>query len=288
MILVTGGRGFIGTHTTRALRGLGEDCLPIGRGDADCTDLDALRALGAKYSMTGIVHLAAIHLGGAPAAEELRANLTATLNIATVAAEWGVGRVVSASTIGVYGGVPGPVWREDAPLPPRAAFAIPASKKASEIVVPLAAGDAVEVVHARIGSIWGPLGRPSSPFMAVPALVHAAVRGTEPPDAYAEDAIDIGYVRDCGRALALLATAPRLRHAVYNVSGGAAVSNARFVDALRNAVPDAVLPLHPGPRPAAARLDLTRLTDDTGYRPAFDLDAAVADYVGWLRAGNTR
>ncbi|WP_035856767.1 NAD-dependent epimerase/dehydratase family protein [Cryptosporangium arvum] len=285
MILVTGGRGFIGSHTVAALRDLGAECLPAGRAQADCTELDALRALGEKYPITGIVHLAAVHLSSVPVADELRANLAATLNVAAVAAEWGVGRVVFASTIGVYGGVPGPVWREDAPLPPGAPFAVPASKRASEILAPLAVDGAV---HARIGAIWGPGGRPSSPFMAVPALVHAAVHGTPAPDAYADDAIDLGYARDCGRALALLATAPSLRHTIYNVSGGVAVTNARFAEALRTAVPEAAVALRPGPRPAAARLDISRLTGDTGYRPAFGLDAAVADYVEWLRAGNSR
>jgi nucleoside-diphosphate-sugar epimerase len=34
-------------------------------------------------------------------------------------------------------------------------------------------------------------------------------------------------------------------------------------------------------------LDTTRLTRDTGFTPAFDVAAAVADYVAW-RAGNPR
>jgi nucleoside-diphosphate-sugar epimerase len=38
----------------------------------------------------------------------------------------------------------------------------------------------------------------------------------------------------------------------------------------------------------AVHLDITRLRDDTGYRPAYDTGQAVADYVGWLRAGHER
>jgi hypothetical protein len=34
-------------------------------------------------------------------------------------------------------------------------------------------------------------------------------------------------------------------------------------------------------------LDTTRLTDDTGFAAAFDIAAAVADYVAW-RAANPR
>ena len=34
-------------------------------------------------------------------------------------------------------------------------------------------------------------------------------------------------------------------------------------------------------------LDITRLTEDTGFTPAFDVPASVADYVTW-RAKNPR
>jgi UDP-glucose 4-epimerase len=35
-------------------------------------------------------------------------------------------------------------------------------------------------------------------------------------------------------------------------------------------------------------LDISRLREDTGFRPRYDTSAAVADYIAWLRAGNER
>ena len=35
-------------------------------------------------------------------------------------------------------------------------------------------------------------------------------------------------------------------------------------------------------------LDIARIHQDTGYQPAYDAERAVADYIGWLRAGNER
>jgi UDP-glucose 4-epimerase len=74
MILVTGGSGFIGSHTVRALHDLGEASvlvqrstehvpahladLPVVAEQADVADLGSLRGIGARHQITGIVHLA--------------------------------------------------------------------------------------------------------------------------------------------------------------------------------------------------------------------------------------
>src|SRR5690348_8605118 len=77
MILITGGLGFIGTHTARALLDLGESCVLVQRraappadllGDevgrrivverADLADREEFLRIGRRYPITGIVHLA--------------------------------------------------------------------------------------------------------------------------------------------------------------------------------------------------------------------------------------
>ncbi|GAA3360831.1 hypothetical protein GCM10017744_045020 [Streptomyces antimycoticus] len=154
MILVTGGLGFIGAHTVRALLDLGEDCVVAQRRtrelpallagervaveQADITDRDALLAIGRRHDITGIVHLAASYpWSPAPdaAVEATRQSLDGLLNIAQAAQEWGVRRLGVASTIGVYFGVQndGPL-REDAPLPLNAPVSIPTFKKVGELL----------------------------------------------------------------------------------------------------------------------------------------------------------
>jgi UDP-glucose 4-epimerase len=147
-------------------------------------------------------------------------------------------------------------------------------------------------VSLRIGTIWGRLGLPDSPFFALPRLLSAAVWGEDPdltpprPPAYAEDGGDLCYVKDCGRAIAMLMLAERLNHGTYNVSTGRLVRNSEVVAAINAAVQGANITLREGrnpDRPPDNYLDTTRLRADTGFRPEYDVERAVPDYVDWLR-----
>lgn len=304
MILITGGLGFIGKHTARAVLDLGEKCVLAQRGAGeipgaithrvDITDRTAVLDIGQRYPITGIIHLAGAFLQVTDPIEAARRETQSLLTVLEAAREWQVPRASIASTIGVYGGIPAPPpWREDLPLAMAAGHTIPAFKKVGELLTDLmAATGETELLSLRIGAIWGPGGRPASSFLAAPGLVHAAVRGTPPPTVYAANGTDLCYVRDCGRAIALLQLAGPLRHRVYNVSAGTATTNGEIVAALRVVVPDARFDVLAGRDPNGPDedpyLDITRLREDTGFTPEFDADRAVADYADWLRAGHER
>lgn len=313
MILVTGGLGFIGSHTVQALLAAGEECvlvqrrpaeLPPGRFDApvaveraDITDLSALLDVGRRHKITGIVHLA----GSMPwppnsdqPVDAARKAIGGLLNVLQAAQDWGVERVGVASTIGVYGGAEGP-FTEDMPLPMSSPHLIPTFKKIGELLnAHLADATGIDVVNYRISGIWGPLDPHGPLFFAAPELIRAAARGTEPDlsplrvPAHAEDALDLCYVKDAGRAIALLQLADRLNHRTYNVASGRATSNAEVIAAIRTVVPDARIELPTGGATTQNHLDITRIQQDTGYRPAYDTERAAADYIAWLRAGNER
>lgn len=313
MILVTGGLGFIGTHTVQALLDLGEGCVLVQRRtagvparladaqatveQADITDLAALLDVGTRHKITGIVHLA----GSMPwpptpdqPVESARKAIGGLFNVMEAAQIWGVPRVGVASTIGVYAGLTsqGPL-REDMPLPMTSPHLIPAFKKIGELLNDhLAGATGIEIVNYRISAIWGPHGRAADPFFPAPQLVHAATRGTAPDlstlrfPAYAQDAIDLCYGKDCGRAIALLALADQLNHRTYNVASGRATTNTEVITAIKKVIPDARIELPSGGTGQQNHLDITRIQEDTGYQPAYDTEHAVADYITWLRAGN--
>jgi UDP-glucose 4-epimerase len=312
MILVTGGLGSIGSHTARALLDLGESVVltahrstrvpdhldgePAGRvvvEPLDTADQAAFLDIGKRHGITGIVHLAAARYDLPDPVEYLRADTLGLLNALKAAGAWGVRRFSVASSIGVYLGVDEVPLREDTPLPVVAAHQIPVFKKTAELFATLAGASAgFDAVSLRIGTVWGPLGVPDNPFTPLPRLINAAVRGEDPdltpprPPAYALDATDLCYVKDCGRAIALLMLAERLDHTVYNVSSGRPVQYREVVAAINAVVPGASIALPQGrnpDRPPDTYLDISRLQQDTGFRPEYDVERAVPDYVDWLR-----
>lgn len=321
MILVTGGLGFIGQHVTRALLDRGESCVLVQRREpalpddlageagrrvfaerADITDPGALAEIGKRHKVTGIVHLAGSvpwPPGAEPPVDGARTAVGSLLNVVQAARDWQVPRVGIASTIGVYGGVTadGPLG-EDVPLPMSAGHPIPVFKKIGELLAGyLADATRIEIISYRI-SPWGPGGNPASPFTAAPQLVHAAARGRAPDfsalgsSPHTGDGLDMCYVKDCARAIALLQLAPRLNHRTYNVASGRVLTNAEVAAAVQAAVPSARFALPAGRNPASPGqpicLDISMLREDTGYQPAYDTQRAVADYINWLRAGHQR
>jgi UDP-glucose 4-epimerase len=308
MILVTGGLGFIGSHVVQALLDAGAECVlvqrrhaepPIGRFNApvhleqaDVTDLSSLRDIGTRHRITGIVHLAG-SMPWPPSSEPpvvaTRRALGGLLNVIQVAQDWSVKRVGVASTIGVYAGIAaeGPL-AEDLPLPTSSPHLIPTFKKIGELLnAHLAAATGIDIVDYRISGTWGPFGHPN-PFFPAPELVHAAAAGRTPDlsalrtPAHAEDALDLCYVKDTGRAIALLQTADNLHHRTYNVASGRVTTNAEIIAAIKKVIPDAQIELPTGGTTSHSYLDITRIQQDTGYQPAYDTERAAADYLSWL------
>jgi nucleoside-diphosphate-sugar epimerase len=306
MILVTGGLGMIGAYTAGALADLGHEVVVTthhrtevpsflaGRvtvAPLDVTDRAAFRSVGDRYDIGDIVHLA----GSIPDEDPVkffRTETTGLLNALDAARAWGVRRFAVAGSLGVYLGRPEVPWREvlalsTAELP----HPIVAFKKAVEpLTTNSLRGSGVQPIVLRIGSIWGPLMDPESPFNPIPPYISAVLRGDQQPPLYADDGGDCCYAPDAGRAIALLTTAKTLRHDTYNVSSGRPFTNRELTVALEAITPGLRLDIRPGRQNGPGHnpyLDITRLTEDTGFTPTFDMATAVADYVAW-RADNRR
>jgi len=305
VILVTGGLGMIGAHTAAALADLGHEVIVTGHRTTrvpsilsgrvvvehlDTTDRDEFLALGRRYRIRDIVHLA----GSIPSADSaafFRAETSGLVNALDAAISWGVRRFAVASSISVYTGQDDPPWKEDLPLRTvPLPHPIVAFKKAAEpIAMNAVHGTGVHPLILRIGSTWGPLMDPESAFNPIPPLVSALLRGEQPAPLYADEGSDFGYALDIGRAIALLITLGELRHEVYNISNGSRYTHREVTDAITHAIPSAQVPLIDGRRDARGDdgyLDITRLRQETGFEPVFDIESAIAHYVGWRKANS--
>jgi nucleoside-diphosphate-sugar epimerase len=306
MILVTGGLGMIGAHTARALVDLGHEVVAtahrrtevpsflsgrVAVESLDVTDRNAFLALAGRHEISDIVHLA----GSIPDEDPVRYFRTDTiglLNALDAARTWGVRRFAVASSLGVYIGRTEIPWHEELALPTaELPHLLIAFKKAVEpLTTHSLQGSGVQPVVLRIGSTWGPLMDPESPFNRIPPYISAVLRGEQPPPLHADDGGDSCYAPDAGRAIALLISTETLRHDTYNVSSGRPATNRELANALEAITPGLRLDLLPGRQGGPGDdpyLDITRLSRDTGFAPKFDVAAAVADYVAW-RADNPR
>jgi nucleoside-diphosphate-sugar epimerase len=112
-ILVTGGTGNVGRATVQRLVEHDHQVRVIGRSpdieidgaeyqQCDITDFDSLREN--VRNMDGIIHLAAIpYPGASPGQEVFRVNCTGTYNVYRAAADEGIPRIASASSINALG-----------------------------------------------------------------------------------------------------------------------------------------------------------------------------------------
>jgi UDP-glucose 4-epimerase len=311
MILITGGLGFIGLHTARRFLDAGEKVVltqyrvrrepdfikdEIGRGAfierLDVTSSHDVIDLVHRYKVTGIVHLAVPGLGALSAAEDLRVNMMGLLNILEAARLYEVKRVSLASSVAVYAGLPEGPFREDALLPVTSGNPTETFKKAMEILgFHYASRADCEVVALRIGTPFGPLYH----SLAAPTsrICHAAAKGmpvsftgARRGAPHEQDETEAFYIKDCARAIQLLQMAEKLPQRIYNISGERPISYKEFVEAVKRVVPETHLSLEPGHGPGHrpnGYMDITRIKEELGYQPEYDVYRGVEEYIQWLR-----
>jgi UDP-glucose-4-epimerase GalE len=139
-VLVTGGAGYIGSHTLRALRALGRDAvvldsLEFGRKEAvldaplvvgDIADTELVSRLVEDHAVTACIHFAAYKAVGESMRDPgryFRNNVTGSQRLLEGLHAGGVRNVVFSSSCSVYGTPATTPVSEDAPLHPESVYA---------------------------------------------------------------------------------------------------------------------------------------------------------------------
>jgi UDP-glucuronate 4-epimerase len=307
-ILVTGGAGFIGSHTTERLLARGDEVVvldnfndaydpAIKRANAaalsgarivtgDIRDRELVRKLFAEGRFDAVVHLAAM-AGVRPSLldplhyEDVNMRGTMTL-LEEARARRGL-RFVFASSSSVYGARDKVPFSEADDIPhPVSPYA--ATKRAGELMcytyhhlfgVPIAC--------LRFFTVYGPRQRPE---MAIAKFTRSILDG-EPIPFFGDGSTrrDYTYVADIVDGV--VAALDRCSgYEIYNLGESATTSLSELVDALAKAIgKPAILdrqPNQPGDVPLTCA-DVSKARARLGYEPRTPVAVGLARYVEWYR-----
>jgi UDP-glucose 4-epimerase len=269
----------------------------------DVTDRAAFYATLAETQPTHIIHAAAL----TPTAEAERTNPTpiVEVNLHSVTYMLEAARQVASvqgvlvvSSSGVYGAPPPnapPTQRatqdEAGPLQLDNLYAI-TKRSGEQLAARYGELGGPRVAAVRLSAIYGPGEEPSPTrpqISQVGALLRALRAEKSVRVAGPQIVRDWTHTDDVAAALLALLRAERWRHGVYNVSNGTGLSFQRVVDAfvqhgLRAEWRDDPAAADIAMTEAMARLplDITRLQQDTGFRPQVSFAEGVARLVAAL------
>ncbi|MFP5504235.1 MAG: NAD-dependent epimerase/dehydratase family protein [Candidatus Sericytochromatia bacterium] len=307
-VLVTGGAGFIGSHTVECLVAEGHEVIV----DDNLTNgaLHNLAGLGSRIervigeildfpalqrAMSGcdaVIHLAAIVSVGQSIADPLPAhaiNATGTLNVFEAARRHGIRRVVYASSAAVYGASLALPLDETEPHSPLSPYA--AQKGLAEIYASLYHQlHGLSPVGLRYFNVFGPRQNPASPYSGVLSRFMAALAGGGGVTVHGDgrQSRDFVYVKDVARANYLALHAPEIAGGeVVNIGTGRSTTLLEAYDALVGLL-DAppTPPRFEGARPgdirhSQARTERARFL--LGFRANSPFATALAETFAWVR-----
>jgi nucleoside-diphosphate-sugar epimerase len=269
--------------------------------ELDVTDRTAFIRLVSDLSITHLVHAAAI----TPDDVQERAQPDAVVDInlggstnalAALATCPNLERLLLVSSSGVYGAAEAGIQAlaaplsqsEDGPLHLDSLYAV--TKRCAELLGErYAAIIGRPVAAVRLGPLYGDLERSghTRPHTTAIHQLAEALKARQPVRVAGPEIVrDWTYVADAADAVSALLGAPQWLHPVYNVSCGAGHPFRQAVEAfaahgLRATWVTSADEADVAMRPSQGRtpLDITRLREDTGFAPRYDLAAGIDAYL---------
>lgn len=310
-ILLTGGAGFIGSHTAHALLERGDDVICVDDFNSyydvslkearvkslvehprfilyrdDITDETAMQRIFEMHSIDKVCHLAA--RAGVrysiqyPLLYE-HVNVRGTTILLDLARQYEVKNFVFASTSSVYGGNTKVPFSENDPVDnPISPYA--ATKKACELMAYTYHHlYGMHVTGLRFFTVYGPWGRPD---MALFLFTHNILNG-KPIDVYNYGKMkrDFTYVDDIVQGV-VSALDHDFGYEIFNLGNSNTVDLDYFIECLENELGIKAkrnpMPIQPGDVPVTYA-DISKAKKLLGFTPKTNVDYGIKHFVEWYR-----
>ncbi|MGW0036451.1 NAD-dependent epimerase/dehydratase family protein [Gordonia sp. NPDC003376] len=306
-VLVTGHQGYLGTVMVPMLQATGHEVVGLDNGyfaecvlgpvpddppivDGDLRDVTVEQLTG----FDAVIHLAALSndpLGALDPEITYDINHHASVRLARVAKEAGVGRFLYASTCSVYGAAGDGLVAEDAPLHPLTPYAV--SKVRVEDDVAALADSGFVPVFLRNATAFGFSPRLRADIVLNNLVGHAVLTGDVRVLSDGTPWRPLVHAQDIARAFIVCLTAPAttISARAYNV--GTEDNNltvAEIAESVAQTVPGSALVItgESGPDPRSYRVDFSRARDELDYTAVWTIPAGAEElYKAYTAYGLT-
>lgn len=314
-ILVTGGAGFIGSHTCEALLAKGHDVICVDNFndyydpaikrrnieeiskhpqassfrlvEADICDADAMQKLFSEEKIDKIVHLAA-RAGVRPSLEQpllyAKVNIMGTMVLLEQAVKHDVNQFIFGSSSSVYGANRSVPYKEsenvDKALSPYAA-----SKKSAEVMCYTYHHIyGINVTCLRFFTVYGPRGRPDM----APYIFTRSILAGEKLKVFGDGSSkrDYTFVADIvGGIIASLEN--EFGYEILNLGNNRTVDLSTFISTLEDITGKKALidrfPMQPGDM-KVTNADISKARKLIGYDPSTKFEQGLKIFVDWFRS----
>ena len=317
--LVTGGAGFIGSHTVRRLLDTGHEVFaydffhqyihPIQptflenmqyrfdtllngaqvlRGST--TNKDGLRRHLMEVQPEYIIHLAALPLANVAlrqTEEAFEGIVQGTVNMLEILRDMeGIKRFVYISSSMIYGDFKQIPMPEDGPKDPKEIYG--GMKLCGELLVRVFSkryGIPYSIV--RPSAVYGPTdnNRRVLQIFVENAVCGKPINAVDPESTF----LDFSYVKDVAEGLRCVTFAPAAQNEDFNVTCGEGRSLGEAVEVLRKHFPNLDVRVKANEetfRPNRGALDVTKAERLAGYKSTYTLEQGITEYVEYMRTHN--